>query len=138
LSAETISDVIFLREADFVCAIPAMPQKGFDLPTRLVAEISKLTGISDITESFSLSGKEKSLKECTLDEKWDAWSSSNIEYTGPDLKGKKVILIDDKYQSGVTIQYFGMILQTGGCAEIHGLCMVKTLRDTDNFDVTDA
>lgn len=133
----TVQDIAFLREADYVCAIPALPTKGFDLPTRLAESISASLGKMDLTPLFALSNKTKSLKECSLEEKWDAWSATKIEYTGPNLMGASVILIDDKYQSGVTQQYFGMVLRQLGCTRIHGLCMVKTLRDTDNVQVVD-
>lgn len=132
LSAETIADIAYLKQADYICAVPATPEKRFDLPTRLARCISEKLGKPDLTPHFSVTGKDNSLRSCTLGEKWDVWSSTKIVYNGPNIEGKKIILIDDKYQSGVTLQYIGMVLQEHGASEIHGLCMVKTLRDTDN------
>lgn len=43
-----------------------------------------------------------------------------------------VILIDDKYQSGTTINFVASILRGAGAGAIYGLCIVKTARDTDN------
>lgn len=73
MSAATIADISYLRDADYVCAIPAVPEKGFDLPTRLAQDISKMVGKVDLTPNFKLSNKTKSLKECSLEEKWDTW-----------------------------------------------------------------
>ncbi len=49
-----------------------------------------------------------------------------------NVKDKTIILIDDKYQSGITIQYIAMKLQQAGAHEVYGLSFVKTLRDKDN------
>jgi len=43
-----------------------------------------------------------------------------------------VIVIDDKYQSGISIQFVASVLRAAGAGEIFGFCAVKTLRDTDN------
>ncbi|MBF0334071.1 MAG: nickel-dependent hydrogenase large subunit, partial [Alphaproteobacteria bacterium] len=51
----------------------------------------------------------------------------------PSLTGAPaVILIDDKYQSGVTLQYVASRLYQAGARRVYGLCAVKTMRDTDN------
>jgi predicted amidophosphoribosyltransferase len=136
-SFATIQEISYLHNADYICAVPAMASKGFDLPSRLAQDLSSLTGKQNLTPSFRLSNKTKSLKECSLEEKWDAWSEAVIEYDGPSLSGTSIILVDDKYQSGITQQYFGMFFQKHEPAEVHGLCMVKTLRDTDNTQVID-
>jgi predicted amidophosphoribosyltransferase len=47
-------------------------------------------------------------------------------------KAPSVILIDDKYQSGMTIQFVASRLYDAGTAKVYGLCAVKTLRDMDN------
>jgi predicted amidophosphoribosyltransferase len=60
-----------------------------------------------------------------------------LEKTGIRLNAKlpkdsDVILIDDKYQSGTTMQFVAMKLQEAGARYIFGISLVKTLRDTDN------
>ena len=133
ISAATILDVSYLRSCQFVCGIPAPLEKGFDLPRALASRIAALTGKEDITLGFKVEGKERSAKTVSLSEKWDVWDECKIEYERPDLRGKDVLLVDDKYQSGVTIQFWAGILQNLGASSVHGLCMVKTLRDTDNL-----
>jgi len=79
-----------------------------------------------------LGNTKASVKEVALDEKWAAWESADLQVTSLDLAEKKIILIDDKYQSGTTIQFVGSVLQSHGASEVYGLSLVKTLRDTDN------
>ncbi|MDP3340751.1 hypothetical protein [Frigidibacter sp.] len=136
-AAETINSISYLSSADYLCAIPAMAEKQFDLPAKLSVAISQLVGKYDITPHFQVKNKRKSLKDCSLDEKWDAWEEASVVLSDFDLSGRSVILIDDKYQSGITVQFFGRVLQAYGCNSAHGLCMVKTLRDTDNVPVVE-
>lgn len=51
---------------------------------------------------------------------------------GPSVIGKRVILFDDKYQSGMTLQFVASKLLEAGATDVYGLCAVKTWRDTDN------
>ncbi len=43
-----------------------------------------------------------------------------------------ILLLDDLYQSGITMQYVAMKLQKAGAEKIFGLSIVKSLNDTDN------
>jgi predicted amidophosphoribosyltransferase len=43
-----------------------------------------------------------------------------------------VILIDDLYQSGITMQYVASRLLQAGAASVLSLTIVKSNRDTDN------
>jgi predicted amidophosphoribosyltransferase len=131
----TIEELPFYRDADLIAAVPQKPDKTFDLPTEMAKIISTHTGKSDITSYFSFGNLKGSVKEAPLERKWAEWENANLSLDTTkidDLKGKKVILIDDKYQSGTTIQFVAMVLQKSGVSEIYGLCLVKTLRDTDN------
>lgn len=132
ISAETVGSISYLQKSPYVLGIPAMPDKEFDLPRVLSDQVSSLTKKIDITGSFTLKGKEKSAKAVELLEKWDVWDKCSFDYAGPNLNGQSVILIDDKYQAGVTMQFWASKLMALGAREVHGLSMVKTLRDTDN------
>ena len=79
--------------------------------------------------------KKKLVKESELQAKWDAWNESDVSFNGApelDIEGKSVVLIDDLYQSGRTIQYVAMKLQEAGARQVCGLSLVKTWGDTDN------
>jgi hypothetical protein len=132
MASETVSSICYLRDCDYVMGIPAMADKGFDLPRELTRGVAVNTAKADLTPAWKLTGKAGSAKAVGLAEKWDLWANCTSDYAGPSLKGRRVILIDDKYQSGITIQFWASKLLEMGATEVHGLSMVKTLRDTDN------
>ncbi len=130
--AQAIQDLTLYRDADLVCAVPSRPEKPFDLPSQVVSQLSGKVGKEDITGYFTFGAEKKSVKSESLDGKWDAWDEAQLTFNGVDITDKKIILIDDKYQSGTTIQYIAMKLQEAGAYQVYGLSMVKTMRDTDN------
>ena len=129
---DTIKDFPLYNDADLVCAVPPRPGKNFDLPSALASRVGVELGKGDITHHFSFGSQKMSAKSATLDDKWAAWEAAQLAFNGTDITDKRIILIDDKYQSGTTIQYIAMKLQEAGAGRIYGLCVVKTMRDTDN------
>ena len=129
--ANTIMSIPLYSKADLVCAVPSRPSKGFDLPSLAVSTVSEMVKKENITHHFSFRGGKESVKSVTRDERWNVWHDALITFNG-NLTDKRIILIDDKYQSGTTIQYIAMKLQDAGAHHVVGLCMVKTMRDTDN------
>ena len=133
LAAETINALPFYKNADFICAVPS--RKPIELPGQVTALVSKKVSKPNITGGFVV-GKEKRLvKESELAAKWNAWNESDVSFNGAselDIEGKSVVLIDDLYQSGTTIQFVAMKLQEAGARQVCGLSLIKTWRDTDN------
>lgn len=135
-ASSAILSLTYYKDADFVCAIPPSPGKDFDLPTEIVRQVSQKTGKPDITSGLVFANAKSSVKSASFEEKWNVWEQTGLTYqasvNGVDVRGKNIILIDDKYQSGMTIQFVAMKLQQAGAYHVYGLSMVKTLRDTDN------
>ncbi len=129
---KAISDFPLYRDADLLCAIPPRPGKDFDLPSLVTSIVSDNLRKPDITINLKFNGEKKSVKSASIDEKWNSWEESQLIFDGQDIEDKTIVLIDDKYQSGTTIQYVAMILQELGALQVYGLSMVKTMRDTDN------
>ena len=129
--ANLIMDISIYKKADMICAIPPKPGKCFDLPSRIASIVSGMVSKEDITDKFLFDAEKGDIKSKTMDEKWNAWSDAAVKFSG-DLTDKKIILIDDKYQSGTTIQFVAMKLQEAGAHHVLGLSIVKTMRDTDN------
>jgi hypoxanthine phosphoribosyltransferase len=46
---------------------------------------------------------------------------------------KTIVVVDDLYQSGLTISYIAEELRQAGAKEVFGLAAVKTLRNDDNL-----
>lgn len=130
--ATEINKICFYKEADFVCAVPPSLGKKYDLPSILSDHVGKLVGKKNISSLVRFTKEKESVKAVNLDQKWDILESGAIEVS-INLEGKSIILIDDKYQSGNTIQYVASKLYDAGAANVYGLCAVKTRRDTDNM-----
>ena len=97
----------------------------------MVKLISQNIHKPDITRNFKALHAKKPIKNLSLDKKLEELDKTGLSYQG-DLTGKTILLIDDKYQSGSTIQYIAMVLQKAGAARVYGLCTVSTLRNSDN------
>jgi hypothetical protein len=129
--AGTIGIISLYGEADAICAVPPSPGKDWDLPSELAKYLSAKTGKENLSGAIKFGKDKKSVKAVALDEKWKALDAAGLRVS-PDIKGKKVILLDDKYQSGTTAQFVGSRLYSAGASAVYGLFCVKTWRDTDN------
>ena len=120
--------------ADLICSVPTQEGKDWHLPSEVAKRVSTATGKPDVTGWFLFGREKPSITNCSQKEKWDALENTEFKDNEVDsaLKNKTVILIDDKYQSGVTLQYVASKLLERGASQIYGLCAVKTMRDDDN------
>lgn len=129
----TIKKLPFYKEAKYIAAVPPRTSKvGMDLPTILAARIADVLGLNDVTPFFSYLADKPQGKTLSRDQKWEAMRTSGLTLNY-FLGDNDIILIDDLYQSGITINYVGMILQQAGAKRVCGLCAVKSYRDTDNL-----
>lgn len=133
--SQAINDLPYYKDADLICSIPPGPDKDFDLPSSVTKLVSAKVSKPDVTGGFVINRQKSSVKSAALDAKWNVWEDAQVSFQNSpafNVNGKTIILIDDKYQSGITIQYIAMKLQQAGAHEVYGLSFVKTLRDTDN------
>lgn len=128
---ETIGKFKIYLDANCVCATPCHESKEFDLPRLIASQVGEKLEKEDLTSRFTLKNNKTALKEIPYPDKWAGWEKSGLVFDGK-LDGKAVILIDDKYQSGVTIQFIASKLLEAGAGAVFGLCLVKTLSDDDN------
>lgn len=127
-----IRELPYYRGADLIAAVPPRPGKTYDLPSTLASRISGALNVIDITPRFSFSGQKGTVKTLSFEAKWLAWEQAGLAFS-PQLENRpSIILIDDKYQSGISLQYVASKLRAAGAGDIYGLCAVKTLRDDDN------
>lgn len=125
------NDLSLYADADYVCAVPPAPGKQFDLPTELAQYVGKRHPQLSFFDGLSFSTKDVSIKTVPLADKWDELSDCGLEVKGA-VQGGKFVLIDDKYQSGVTAQFVASKLLESGAKAVYGLFVVKTWRDSDN------
>ncbi|WP_028329656.1 hypothetical protein [Brachyspira alvinipulli] len=90
---------------------------------------------------FILKCHKPSFKDKTLNEKINIWNeiysdASKIVFVNKvDIKDKDVIIIDDLYQSGVSMWSYAKFLKSLGAKRVMGISAVKSLRDSDNTNV---
>ena len=103
--AAAIRDLPRYRDARLIAAVPPRPGKTYDLPTTLGDRIAGELGWEDVTSGFAFANPKNAIKVLELAQKWDAWEAAGLTLS-PDLEGSpSVVLIDDKYQSGITLQF---------------------------------
>lgn len=119
-----LEELPYFRYADYICCVPS------DHPIML-GVISGLKGFDfvDISNQVSWVNKQGSLKNVVTAEQklamiqsWGLQISEDI-----DMKDKTVLLVDDMYQSGVSMQYVGMRLKEAGVKRVFGMTLVKSL-----------
>ena len=118
-------------KADCIVAMPPSdPTKAYNLPRYLAKQISEEWGREDLSK-YVLGKPRNSIKEVPLANKLDTLLGT-IEVADEVFKGRKVVLLDDLYQSGVSMNYCGYLLLQAGAKKIFGLACEKTCRNDDN------
>ena len=136
ITSNVIQSLPYYKDADLICSVPT-DHANFNLPKCVTSLVSGKVNKQDVTGGFIFGKEKSSVKNSSVDKKWDVWESAQVSFQNTseiNVKDKTVILIDDKYQSGITIQYIAMKLQQVGACEVYGFSFVKTLSDTDNTD----
>lgn len=128
---EWIEKLPFYKYADYICAMPSSKPGKKSLPENIVASLSSFDFV-DISEKIAWSSKKRSIKEAkSIEEKLEILEESNLVIADDlDVKGKTIILFDDLYMSGISMQYVAMKLKSVGAKRIFGLSMVKSRSNT--------
>ena len=97
----------------------------------VISECLKLPFLNPVLES-----DKPQMKQLSIQEKIIAWSKiyeSNQEIIDSDITGKSIIVVDDLYQSGISMWEYAKFLKRMGAEKVLGLVCVKSLRDSDNL-----
>ena len=109
-----------LGSADCICCIPT------NTPV-LPSIVSRLSGFNfdNISDHVYWKDKFDSLKNAeSPEDKLELLEQFGL-IIGADVKGKNVLLVDDMYQSGLTMQYVAMGLKEKGANRVYGVSLVK-------------
>ena len=119
-----LEELPYFKLANCICAVPS--SKPF--MRELVAGLTCFS-FEDISEKVSWQSKNGSLKDVeTADEKLDMIQSWGLTFSDElDLNGKTILLVDDLYHSGVTMQYIAMKMKEAGAKRVFGIALVKSL-----------
>jgi hypothetical protein len=127
LVQEWLKKLPFYNTADAICAMPCSKPERAGLPRRIV---DRIEGYENISSALKWKKKDKSIKELgTVEEKLAALQEFELEITS-DLKGKNVILLDDLYMSGISMQFVAMKLKEAGVDRVFGISIVKSRSNT--------
>lgn len=112
--------------ADYVCAVPPTKVGEKNLPVKIIEKLTGFNG-TNISDHVVWATKNESLKNADGADKLEILKHSGLEITdGADLEGKDIVLVDDLYMSGITLQYVAMKLKEAGARKVYGLCLVKS------------
>ncbi len=117
--------------ADCIVAMPPSdPSKLFNLPRYLTECTAEEWGRENLTEHV-IGKPRNSIKGLPLAQKLDTLLGT-IEVEDGVFTDKQVLLLDDLYQSGISMNYCGLLLLQAGAKKIFGLACEKTCRNDDN------
>jgi len=132
VSAKFLEEMTCYDSADCVVAMPPSdPSKGYNLPQYIAERISELWGRENMTAHVRTIRPRSSIKALPMAQKLDTLLGT-IEVDERVFAGKKVLLVDDLYQSGISMNYCGLLLLNAGATKIFGLACEKTCRNDDN------
>lgn len=115
----------------FVAVPPSDPAKKFSLPRGFAAHLAKHADKTDFSAAVIKHSATPQLKNLPRHEKVAALLNS-VSVDASKVAGKAIVVVDDLYQSGLTLNYITEKLREAGAATVYGLVAVKTMRDDDN------
>ncbi len=128
-----ISDIHCYNDVDAVVAMPpSKPDKIFDLPLYLVEKISKEWGKLDLSYAVRTIHARPPIKNQETPEAKLKALEGSVQVDQDAIRRKSVLILDDLYQSGISMNYIAMLLQEAGVSKIFGLACEKTSRNDAN------
>jgi len=122
------------KKASVIIGVPASKTGETSLPQRIAQLVANKAGLFDASNTVQWCKTKPSLKDKSMEEKWETLMSVGICVSSPDaLIGKHVILFDDLYQSGATLNFLAGALLNVGVRLVYGLALVKSLSNSDNM-----
>lgn len=130
-----LNEMTCYKSASCVVAMPPSdPTKEYNLPRYLAAKITAKLGLEDLSQHVRTIKSRNSIKGVPLAQKLDTLLGT-VEVDPEVFANKHVILIDDLYQSGISMNYCALLLLRAGARKIFGLACEKTCRNDDNVGV---
>lgn len=134
----------FLKEmtcydlADCIVSMPpSRPDKPFDLPEFLAGHIASAIKKPHLADAIQTVKSRRQLKAVSLKDKLKVLSGT-VRVDPKAFKDKNVLIVDDLYQSGTSVNYVAMLLQQSGARSISAVACEKTAGNADNVDEQDS
>ncbi len=127
-----LGEMTCYESADCVVALPPSdPAKEYNLPRYVAERIAMKWGREDLTKHVRTINRRGSIKAAPLAHKLNTLLGT-IKVDADVFEGKRILLLDDLYQSGISMNYCGLLLLQAGARKIFGLACEKTCRNDDN------
>jgi hypothetical protein len=110
---------------------PSRPDKPFDLPAYLAGKVAKALDKEDLRAAVHTKKAREPLKAASVEDKLKQLKGT-IRIDRNSFGGKNVLIIDDLYQSGTSVNYLGMLLLEAGAKRVLSLACEKTVGNFDN------
>lgn len=124
---------IIIKRNLLVTTIPAVKDDQDKLSWSMARFIKEEYGGDFLTAT--LKNQKPKTKSLTVIDKVNIWKDIYINEgvsLSHNVKGKKVLIIDDLYQSGISVWSYAEYLKSLGALRVYGLVSVKSQRDSDN------
>lgn len=116
-----IETLPYFKHADCICCIPSSRPFMRDIVNYL-----KGFRFENISEKVNWLNKNDEIKGKPTEEKLRLLKQFCLQ-VDCDVQGKAVLLVDDMYQSGLTMQYVAMTMKQLGAKYVFGISLVKAL-----------
>ena len=117
----------------YVSPMPATDNGKEKFAWKMTKEISERIAMPFLSPTLHYDKPE--MKQLSVKEKIETWEEIyyNDEVTWDrEIRGKRIIVMDDLYQSGTTMWEYAKFLKRLGASCVFGVVCVKSLRDSDN------
>ncbi len=115
-----------LPKPDAVIPIPPSLQRDFDPVTLLAQTLATKLAIPALTNTLVKTRPTKPQKEMTALAQKQANVTGAFALKG-DVRGRRLILVDDLFDSGATVQEAARVLMRGGAVSLVVLTLTKTI-----------
>ena len=128
LIAETVDFIKttpYYQNASCICAMPSSKNLTKEIAKQAVLSFNNM---KDLSDCLYFENEKEEVKDKDGNQRWNVLEKANL-IVKEDLKDHVVILFDDLYQSGMTMQYVAMKILEAGATNVYGLALVKSLRN---------
>lgn len=119
-----------LRGYDILVPVPSsfesILRRGYAPAEYIAREISRRSGVR-VVEAISASDEKEEQKRFRAAERIANARRSFVLSGGKDVRGKKILLIDDICTTGATLSSCAELLRNAGAAEVGGAVFAKTV-----------
>ena len=130
LMAQGCQEYLSQRQVDLIIPVPLHPKRlrwrGFNQSVLLARQVSRAYGLP-MDPFIVVRHKETSPQTQLSEEERRKNVRGAFSLRSAALKGKGVLLVDDVYTSGATVNECSRVLKQGGAKEIHVLTLARAI-----------